>query len=83
MLALVNLDIKEIGIFYKRKLMEEKINSIESVLFENKKLSYTNDYYKVSLNDQNINNSGKIYRGKVIRVKLTNLKNNTFCGEIV
>ena len=75
--------IKEIGSFYQRKLMEEKINSIESVLFENKKLSYTNDYYKVSLNDQNINNSGKIYRGKVIRVKLTNLKNNTFCGEIV
>ena len=75
--------IKELGSFYQRKLMEEKIDSIESVLFENEKLSYTNDYYKVSLNNQNINDSSKIYRGKVVSVKLTHLKINTFCGEMV
>lgn len=75
--------IKELGSFYQRKLMEKKINNIEDVLFENEKLSYTNDYYKVSLNSQNNNNSCKKYRGRVIKVKLANLKNNTFCGEIV
>ena len=76
-------DIRKLGDFFKRKLMQKKINKTAKILFENQKLSYTNDYFKVRIKNFSEEQSIQEHKGKLIDIKLLSVENDFFNGEII
>tara|TARA_B100000989_G_C19219516_1_gene335277 strand:- start:32 stop:520 length:489 start_codon:yes stop_codon:yes gene_type:complete len=76
-------NIRELGNFFQNKLMQNKVNEKTKILFENEKLSYTNDYFKVNLEKVRNKISFEKLRGKIIKIKLSGIKENIFEGEII
>ena len=62
------------------KLMKKNLNKKIKILFENSKLSYTDDYIKVSVTNLDKNLEKKL-KGKIIYVKPYDLKHNFLMSE--
>ena len=76
-------NLRELANFFQNKLMQNKVNEITKILFENEKLSYTNDYFKVNLQTVKNKIAFEELRGKIIEIKLSGIKENIFKGEII
>ena len=76
-------NLRELANFYQNKLMQNKVNEITKILFENEKLSYTNDYFKVNLQKVKNKITFEELRGKIVKIKLSGIKENIFKGEII
>ncbi len=65
----------------KEKIMKKLIGTEKKILFENPKLSYTDDYFKVLVYEKN--RSFSSLNGTLVRVKLKGLVKNVFSAEIL
>ena len=63
-----------------KKLMKKNLNKKTKILFENSKLSYTDNYMKVSVTNLDKNLEKKL-KGKIINVKPHNLKDSFLMSE--
>ena len=63
-----------------QEIAEKKIGENIEILFETKDLSYTNNFYKVTVDSKN----KKIEKmnGQIIKVKLKSFSNGKFFAEI-
>ena len=61
--------------------MKKLIGTEKKILFENPKLSYTDDYFKVLVYEKN--RSFSSLNGTLVRVKLKGLVKNVFSAEIL
>ena len=69
--------LRKLGENIKKKEMLKEIGNFKKILFENKKLSYTDDYYKATFSNLNDLHEKKL-RGKVIKVQVSGVKDNIF-----
>ena len=72
--------IKKVSDQITIKLMKKNLNKKIKILFENSKLSYTDDYIKVSVTNLDKNLEKKL-KGKIIYVKPYDLKHNFLMSE--
>ena len=63
-----------------KEIAKKKIGENIEILYETENLSYTNNFYKVSIDSKN----KKIEKmnGQIIEVKLRSFSNGKFCAEI-
>tara|TARA_Y100000589_G_scaffold231338_1_gene218768 strand:+ start:2239 stop:3492 length:1254 start_codon:yes stop_codon:yes gene_type:complete len=67
----------------KSEQMKEKLGTVEEILFESEKQSYTNDYFKVSLLKKKFKEKEKSKFGNVVKVKILSKRKDRLFAELV
>lgn len=74
--------LRKLGSWIKLELMKEKVGKINKILFEGSNLSYTDDYFKLSIPDLDKKQIKKM-NGKLIEVKFKSFNEKSLIAKVL
>ncbi|MDC3091062.1 tRNA (N(6)-L-threonylcarbamoyladenosine(37)-C(2))-methylthiotransferase MtaB [Rickettsiales bacterium] len=74
--------LRKLGSWIKLEIMKEKVGKINKILFEGSNLSYTDDYFKLSIPDLNKNQIKKM-NGELIEVKFKSFNEKSLIAKVL